>query len=70
VQADASRFARFRTIVLGDSALGQRLQTLTDWEPFTAEVVAAARERDIELTADDIDAARRHELLGWLTRWA
>lgn len=56
--------------MLGDSALGQRLQTLTDWEPFTAEVVAAARERDIELTADDIDAARRHELLGWLTRWA
>jgi hypothetical protein len=70
VQGDASHFARFRAVVLGDAALQRRLKTITEWEPFTAEVVAAAHERDLELTADDIDAARRHELLDWLTRWA
>jgi hypothetical protein len=70
VHEDASRFARFRTVVLDDPVLQQRLKTITEWEPFTAEAIAAADERNVDLTADDLDAARRHELLGWLTRWA
>jgi hypothetical protein len=36
-------FARFHAIVLDDPALQQRLRTIDEWEPFTAEVIAAAR---------------------------
>ena len=70
MQEEASRFARFRTVVLDDPALQQRLKTITDWEPFTAEVVAAAHERKIDLTTADIDAERRQALVDWLSRWA
>jgi hypothetical protein len=70
VQHDATRFARFRSAVLDDPALQQRLQTIPEWEPFTAEAIAAARERNIDLTPDDIDVERAQALLGWLTRWA
>jgi hypothetical protein len=62
-------FARFRAAVLEDPALQERLRAIDDWEPFTAEAVAAASERGIELTADDVDTERSQALLGWLTRW-
>jgi hypothetical protein len=63
-------FERFRAAVLDDPALERRLRAIDQWEPFTAEAVSAAGERDIELTAADIEAERRQALLGWLTRWA
>jgi hypothetical protein len=63
-------FARFHAVVLDDPILQERLRTIDDWERFTAEALEAARERGLELTADDFDAERRQALLGWLTRWA
>jgi hypothetical protein len=63
-------FERFRAAVLDDPSLERRLRAIDCWESFTAEAVAAARERAIDLTAADVDAARRRALLGWLARWA
>jgi hypothetical protein len=70
VPADASRFERFRAAVLEDPALAQQLQAIDDWDRFTVRAVEAARERGLELSADDIDTERGRAQLGWLTRWA
>jgi hypothetical protein len=70
VEDDAARFARFRAVVLDDSALQQRLKTIADWDSFTTAAIAAALERDIDLNADDINVERQQALLGWLARWA
>ena len=67
---DTDRFACFRTAVLDEPELEQRLRALDDWDTFTAEAIAAANERAIELTTDELDAARRQAQLGWLARWA
>jgi hypothetical protein len=70
VPEDADRFDRFRTAVLEEPELEQRLQALDDWDAFALAAVAEAEARGIALTTDELEAERRQALLGWLTRWA
>jgi hypothetical protein len=70
VPEDPDNFTRFRTVVLGEPVLEQRLQDLDDWDAFSNEAIAAATRRGIELTTDELETARRQEQLRWLARWA
>ena len=63
------RFARFREIVLDDPALERRLQSISDWQSFVDRAVSAAAERDVELTEEDLVAARDQARRSWLERW-
>jgi hypothetical protein len=67
---DSDRFARFRAAVLAEPELEHRLRAVDDWDAFTAAAVAAATERGIELTREELEAVRRQEQLRWLARWA
>ena len=70
VPEDTDRFVRFRTAVLDEPELEQRLRALADWATFAASAIAEAGTRGIELTTDELKAERRRAQLGWLTRWA
>ena len=63
------RFARFRQIVLADSALERRLQSIPEWPSFVAEAITAAAERGVALTEADVLAARDQARRSWLERW-
>ena len=63
------QFARFREIVFADPALERRLQSVPDWPSFVGEAVAAAAERGVALTEDDLLAARDQARRSWLERW-
>jgi hypothetical protein len=69
VQPEPDSFARFRTAVFGEPELEQRLQAADDWDAFTVAAVAAAAQRGIELTTDELEVVRRQEQLRWLARW-
>jgi hypothetical protein len=46
------------------------LRVIPDWETFAAQAIAAAQERGIELTRDEIDKERQSQQLDWLARFA
>jgi hypothetical protein len=62
-------FERFRRAVFAEPGLQLRLRSIPDWPGFVAATVAAAAERGIELTADEVLAARRASRRSWLERW-
>jgi len=67
---DRDNFARLRAAILDDPALQRQLRVITDWETFAAQAIAAAKERGIELTEDEITEERRNQQLDWLARFA
>ena len=63
------QFERFRSLVLADPALEERLRSLPDWPSFIQAAVGAAAEREIPLVADDVLIARAAAIRAWRERW-
>ena len=68
MDADA-RFERFRQLVLDDISLQERLRSATEWPAFVTTALGEAGDRGVELTATDLEAARRAATRSWLDRW-
>jgi hypothetical protein len=65
----AEQFERFRSAVLSDVALQQRLSAYTERDAFVDAVVRAAAEAHLAVTADDVEEAMRAGRRSWLERW-
>jgi hypothetical protein len=62
-------FALFRTSVRDDRDLQETLQEQRDWETFVPVALAAARERGVPLTEEDLQRARDAARREWFERW-
>lgn len=60
---------RLVATVLADPALQERLLAVPERPAFVAEVVAVAAERDLDVTAADVEAALAAARRAWLERW-
>jgi hypothetical protein len=63
------RFAAFRRAVLSEPRLEARLQPIDEWPAFIDAAIAIASEEGIELTADDVAAAREESRRSWREQW-
>jgi hypothetical protein len=62
-------FEKLRRIVLQNSALQKELQEITDRDFFVLRVVEIGRDKDLDLTNDDILEAMRENRRVWIERW-
>ena len=69
MQGGEAKFERFRELVLGDESLQLRLRGVAEWGAFVRIALAEAAGRGVELTATDLEAARRAATRSWLDRW-
>ena len=62
-------FDQFRQIVFRDAALLAELRRAPDLPALMAQVVAAARERGLEVSKQDLEAVANLNWRAWLERW-
>jgi len=62
-------FEQFRTLVLQDQSLQERLRATTDRNTFLDLVVQMGEERGFQFTAQDVDAAMQASRRAWIERW-
>ena len=62
-------FEQFRTLVLQDQSLQERLRATADRNTFLALVVRMGEERGFQFTAQDVDAAMQASRRAWIERW-
>ena len=62
-------FDQFRRIVFGDPALLDQLLQAPDLPSLMAAVIAAARDRGLDVTAEDLQAVANTNRRAWLERW-
>jgi hypothetical protein len=65
----SERIERFRDVVFADPELQERLRGIRDWDAFVAASVDAAARRGLELSAEDVLAAREERRRSWRERW-
>jgi hypothetical protein len=65
----ADRFEHVRQAVLADPELQTELQAIEDWAGFLSATLAAAAERGLPLTADDVENARVAARQAWHEHW-
>jgi hypothetical protein len=62
-------FEQFRSVVLEDLPLQERLRVFSERDEFVARVVEAGAERGLRFTAEDVAEAMRASRRGWIERW-
>ena len=63
------QFERFRRVVMADAELQEELRSIPDWPAFVRAAVEAAARRGIEVTEEDVLAARDESRRSWRERW-
>lgn len=62
-------FDAFRQIVFADRALLEDLRQAPDLPALMAKVIAAARERGLDISEQDLQAVANFNRRAWLERW-
>jgi len=62
-------FDQLREIVCNDPALLDRLRNVPDLPALMDAVIAAGRERDLEISSEDLHAVANVNRRSWLERW-
>jgi predicted ribosomally synthesized peptide with nif11-like leader len=62
-------FERFRTVVVEDEGLQERLTGFADLQDFKEAVLQAGSEKGFDFTLEELDQAIREARQSWLERW-
>lgn len=60
---------QFQQIIFDDAKLQAELREITDEQEFIEKVLKLGKERDLELTTEDLSNALQTSRRAWLERW-
>ncbi|EEF62894.1 Nif11-like leader peptide family natural product precursor [Pedosphaera parvula] len=62
-------FENFRRLVLADTALQERLRSVSDREAFRLLTVQIGKELGFDFTAEEVESALKDGQRAWIERW-